>query len=156
MTTRALEELAAADLAYEVVQYGRVETIEEAAELRGVDLAAITKTLVVRRGDDDFVLVLVSGDRVIDWAKLRAHLGVSRLSLAEAAELRAATGYERGTVTPLGAAGSWPVIADTVVAGRELVSIGGGAHGLAVHVTGPDLVGYLRCQVADVTKSRGA
>ena len=137
-----------------MVDYGRVETIEEAAELRGVDVAAIVKTLVVRRGEDDYVLVLVPGDRAIDWPKLRAHLGVSRLSLADRDELRAATGYERGTVTPLGTTRSWPVLADAAVAGRDLVSLGGGAHGLAVHLAGPDLVAHLGCDVADVTRPR--
>ena len=154
MKTPALVALAGADLAYEVVNYGRVETIEEAAKLRGVDLAAITKTLVVRRGDEDYVLVLVPGDRVIDWAKLRLHLGVSRLSLADAAAAKAATGYERGTITPFGTTRTWPVVADSAVSEARLVSIGGGAHGVAVHVTGPDLVAHLRCEVADVTKPR--
>ncbi len=154
MDTPALAALAGADLPYEVVNYGRVETIEEAAELRGVDLGAITKTLVVRRGDDDYVLVLVSGDRVIDWRKLRAHLGVSRLSLADSAEAKLATGYERGTITPFGTTREWPVVADSAVAERRLVSIGGGAHGVAVHVLGPNLIAYLGCDVADVTKAR--
>ncbi len=154
METPALTAIDGADLAFDVVDYGRVETIEEAAELRGVDLAAITKTLVVRRADDDYVLVLVSGDRVIDWRKLRAHLGVSRVSLADATEAKAATGYEPGTITPFGTTQSWPVIADDQVARRDLVSIGGGAHGVAIHLKGPDLVDYLGCAVADVTKPR--
>ena len=154
MDTPALSELRATDLEYEVVDYGRVETIEEAAELRGVELAAIVKTLVVRRGEDDYVLVLVSGDRVIDWARLRAHLAVSRLSLADADELRAATGYERGTVTPFGTTRSWPVIVDSAVAALEPASVGGGAHGVAVHIAGTALVGYLAPDVAEVTKPR--
>jgi prolyl-tRNA editing enzyme YbaK/EbsC (Cys-tRNA(Pro) deacylase) len=48
----------------------------------------------VRRGAGDYVFVLVPGGREIDWKKLRAHLGVSRLSLPDAEEARAATGYE--------------------------------------------------------------
>jgi Cys-tRNA(Pro) deacylase len=152
MDTPALAALAGADLVYDVVRYGRAESIDQAAELRGVEVPAVTKTLVVRLGADDFLLVLVSGDRVIDWAKLRAHLGVSRLSLADAAEAKAATGYERGTITPFGATRAWPVIADTVVADRNLVSIGGGAHGVAINVAGSALVTYLGCDVADVTK----
>ena len=44
----------------------------------------------------------VPGDRVISWPKLRALLGVSRLSMPDAEVARQATGYERGTITPLG------------------------------------------------------
>jgi Cys-tRNA(Pro) deacylase len=150
--TPALHAAAATDLEYEVVTYPRVRSIEEAAAHRGVPVAAILKTLVVRRGEDDYVLVLVPGDRVIDWPKLRAHLGVSRLSLPDADEAREATGYERGTITPFGANGSWPVIADAAIAGSGVASIGGGAHGVAIHADADDLIAVIGAGVADVTR----
>ncbi len=150
--TPALRELAAAGLDHRVVRYGRVDSVEEAAELRGVPVAAIVKTLVVRRGDGDFVLVLVPGDRVIDWPALRAHLGVSRLSLASAAEAREATGYERGAITPFGTTQQWPVIADAAVAALDPASIGGGAHGVAVHLPGSVVVEHIGADVAAITK----
>jgi hypothetical protein len=46
----------------------------------------------------------------------------------------AATGYERGTITPFGAARAWPVVADTRVSGE--ITLGGGAHGVAVALDG--------------------
>ena len=70
---------------------------------RGSSSARSLRTIVVRRGEDDYVFVLVPGGRRFDWPKLRAHLGVSRLSLPDADEARAATGYERGAITPFGA-----------------------------------------------------
>jgi len=63
---------------------------------------------------------------------------------------RAVTGYERGTITPFGATTAWPVVADARVAGRA-VSIGAGAHGVAVVVDGSRLVLALGATVADVT-----
>ena len=65
----------------------------------------------MRRGDDDFLLVLVPGDREISWPKLRALLGVSRLSMPSADVAREATGYERGTITPFGSTTAWPISA---------------------------------------------
>ncbi len=150
--TPALRELAGSGLHYEVQRYGRVDSIEEAAELRGVPVGAIVKTLVVRRGEGDFVLVLVPGDRVIDWPALRAHLGVSRLSLASTDEARAATGYERGAITPFGSASRWRVVADEAVAALDPASIGGGAHGVAVHLGGAAAIDYLGAEVAAVTR----
>ena len=70
---------------YRVVRHRRVASLAEAAALRGVRPADIIKTLVVRRGDDDYLFVLVPGDREIAWPKLRAHLGVNRLSMPDAA-----------------------------------------------------------------------
>jgi len=46
-----------------------------------------------------------------------------------------ATGYERGTITPLGSVRRWPVIADERMRGRE-ITLGAGEHGLALAVDG--------------------
>ena len=112
--------------------------------------AAVVKTLVVRRADDDYLFVLVPGDRAISWPKLRALLGVSRLSMPDAATAKEATGYERGTITPFGTKRELPVFADERLAGVE-VSIGGGAHGVGVLLDGDALIEVTGATVADVT-----
>jgi prolyl-tRNA editing enzyme YbaK/EbsC (Cys-tRNA(Pro) deacylase) len=109
---------------------------------------------VVRRGDDDFLFVLVPGDRVISWPKLRRLLGVSRLSMPDAELAQGVTGYARGTITPLGSSRPWPVIADTLAA-TGTVSIGGGDHGVSITLNGDDLARILATQVADVTDPAG-
>ena len=114
--TPALQALRAAGLDHEVLAHGPVRSLVEAAEARGVEPADVVKTLVVRRGEDDHLLVLVPGLRTISWPRLRALLGVSRLSMPDAAAAKAATGYERGTITPFGATRAWPVVADERVA----------------------------------------
>jgi Cys-tRNA(Pro)/Cys-tRNA(Cys) deacylase len=146
----ALEALAESGMRYETVRHGPVRTLAEAAAARGVEPAAVIKTIVVRRGEDDFLFVLVPGDRTIGWPKLRALLGVSRLSMPAAATAKDVTGYERGTITPFGSLRSWPVVADERIRGR-MVSIGAGAPGVAATVDGDDLLTALGATVADVT-----
>ncbi|WP_315093311.1 YbaK/EbsC family protein [uncultured Cellulomonas sp.] len=148
---RALSGLESTGIAFDVTRHGPVRSLAEAAEARGVDPAGIVKTIVVRRGHDDFLFVLVPGDRTISWPKLRALLGVSRLSMPDAATAKDVTGYERGTITPFGSLVAWPVVADSRVSART-VSIGGGAHGVAASVDGADLVQALDATVADVTE----
>lgn len=147
--TPALSDPRLVSLRHEVVRHGPVSSLEEAAAARGVTPAQVIKTLVVRRSEDDYLFVLVPGDRVISWPKLRSHLGVSRLSLPDAEDARRVTGYERGTITPLGSTRPWSVIADRRLTG--VVSIGGGAHGVSLTVDGDDLVRALEADVADVT-----
>jgi len=147
---RALRAIEDAGLKFAVTRHGPVRSLAEAAQARGVDEADIVKTLVVRRADDDFVFVLVPGDRTISWPKLRKVLGVSRISMPDAAVAREVTGYERGTITPFGSLTAWPVIADTRILPR-MVSIGAGDHGLAFTVAGTNLVEALSAQAADVT-----
>ena len=148
---RAVAGLESSGIAFDVTRHGPVRSLAEAAAARGVDPAGIVKTLVVRRGDDDFLFVLVPGDRTISWPKLRALLGVSRLSMPDAATAKDVTGYERGTITPFGSLVAWPVVADSRVP-RRTVSIGGGAHGVAANVDGAELVRALGATVADVTE----
>ena len=151
----ALLYLGSTDLDYVVVSTRPANSVEEAARLRGMSVAAILKTIVVRRGDGDYVFVLVPGDRSIDWGKLRRHLGVRRLSLPDASMALEATGYERGAITPFGSTGTWPVVADSAMLSLEEVSIGGGAHGVSITMSPTDLRNYLGADVADVTKGPG-
>ena len=150
--TPALYVLAGGDLDFRVVRTQRARSAEESAEFQGIDLGQLLRTIVIRRAENDYVFVLVPGGRQIDWPKLRAHLGVSRLSLPDADEAKAATGYERGAITPFGSATTWPVIADATIPGLGTVAIGGGGHGINLHVAAAALVEFLRAELADVTK----
>lgn len=134
-----------------VVRTERARSAAESAAFQGIDLHQLLRTIVVRRGADDYLFVLVPGGRRFDWPKLRAHLGVSRLSLPDADEALAVTGYERGTITPFGSSRAWPVIADASIEGLSLVAIGGGAHGVNVHLAPADLVAATEAVVVDVT-----
>ena len=147
---RAVAALDASGLRYRLVRHGPVRSLAEAAVARRVPPAQVVKTLVVRRGEDDFLFVLVPGDRTISWPKLRDLLGVTRMSMPDADVALAVTGYARGTITPFGSTHPWPVVADARIAGR-VASIGAGAPGVAATVDGSRLVLVLGATVADVT-----
>jgi len=149
--TPALRALAASGLAFTVVRTVKARNPEESAALQGIPLGSLLRTIVVRRGADDYVFVLVPAGRRFDWPKLRSHLGVSRLSLPDQDEAKAVTGYERGAITPFGASRAWPVIADATIVTLDRVAIGGGARGVNVHLAPGDLVSGLAAEVADVT-----
>jgi Cys-tRNA(Pro)/Cys-tRNA(Cys) deacylase len=151
----ALDALDASGIAYRVIRHGPVRSLAEAAKARGVEPADVVKTMVVRRGEGDYVFVLVPGDRAIAWPRLRAVLGVSRLSMPDATVAKQVTGYERGTITPLGSTTAWPVIADERVLGRE-ITLGAGEHGVAVAVGAEDVLNALSATVADVTEPEDA
>jgi Cys-tRNA(Pro)/Cys-tRNA(Cys) deacylase len=153
--TPAERAVAAAGIPHRIVRIEPARSAEEAAERQGIPLNALLRTIVVRRGDDDYLFVLVPAGRRFDWPKLRAHLGVTRLSLPAADEAQAATGYVRYTITPFGSSRAWPVIADSTVLDEPLVAIGGGAFGVNIHLAPRDLVKALRAAVVDVTQPEG-
>ncbi|HHU38911.1 MAG TPA: YbaK/EbsC family protein [Propionibacterium sp.] len=149
--TPAIEAVRALGLQHAVTRHGRASSLEEAAAARGIEPRDLVKTIVVRRADNDYVFVLVPGDREFSWPKLRSLLGVSRLSMPDAATARDVTGYERGTITPFGSTRAWPVIADAAIAGRR-ISMGGGAHGVGITVDADAALAALGARVADVSE----
>lgn len=149
-TERAQADATARGLTIEVVERPRASSLEEAAQLQGIEPRDIVKTLVVKRSDGTYLFVLVPGDRQIAWKKLRNVVGVNKLQLPDADQALEATGYERGTITPLGSTTAWPVVADASIAGRR-ISMGAGDHRHSLWVEADDLVEALDATIADVT-----
>jgi Cys-tRNA(Pro)/Cys-tRNA(Cys) deacylase len=146
----AIVAIGASGVAHRVVTTPPAATAEEAAELQGIPLDALLRTIVVRRGPDDYVFVVLGAGRQFSWPKLRAHLGVNRLSLPDADEAQAVTGYVRYTITPFGSTTAWPVFVDAAVAEQPVVSIGGGVRGTSFHLNAADLVSALGATVVDL------
>jgi Cys-tRNA(Pro)/Cys-tRNA(Cys) deacylase len=144
-------DAAARGLEIEFVERLAAGSLEEAAQILGITPGDIVKSLVVKRHDGRFLFAEVPGDRQISWAKLRAVVGVNKLQLPEASVALEATGYERGTITPLGSTTAWPVYVDSRVAGRR-VSMGGGEHGVSVFVDADALISALGATVADISE----
>jgi Cys-tRNA(Pro) deacylase len=149
--TPAIRAVNESDLDVRVVRTERAGSAAESAALQGIEIGALLRTIVVRRGDDDYVFVLVPADRQFDWPKLRAHLGVRRMTLPDAEEARLVTGYERYTITPFGSTRAWPVIVDASATSFALVSVGGGDFGVNLHLAPADLVRHLRADVVDLS-----
>ena len=151
---RFLADAAARGLHVEVVERPAAKSLEEAAGILGIDPADIVKSLVVKHKDGTFLFALIPGDRQISWPKLRALVGVNKLSLPPADVALEATGYERGTITPLGSTGTWPVYADATITGRR-ISMGAGAHGYSAFVDADALTEALDAVVADISDPAG-
>ena len=106
---RFLADAAARGLDVEIVERLAAHSLEEAAQILGITPSDIVKSLVVKHKDGSFLFALIPGDRQISWPKLRNLVGVNKLSMPAADVALEATGYERGTITPLGSTNSWPV-----------------------------------------------
>jgi prolyl-tRNA editing enzyme YbaK/EbsC (Cys-tRNA(Pro) deacylase) len=77
---------------------------------------------------------------------------MTRPSMPDAEEAQRVTGYRKGAITPFGSRRSLPTAADTGVDVTEVVSIGGGARGIAIHLEGGALIAAPGADVAAVTK----
>lgn len=138
-------------LAVEFRERPVAKSLPEAAAILGIPAFGIVKTLVVKRSDDSYLFALVPGDRSISWPKLRAVVGVNKLQLPDPARALAATGYERGTIVPIGSATEWPIYADERIVG-ERIAMGAGAHGYSLFVDADDLIAAYSAVVADISQ----
>ncbi len=142
-TERVLDDAGARGLAVEIVE-------RPAAALLGIEASSIVKSLVVKKHDGTFLFALIPGDRQISWAKLRAAVGVNKLSMPSADLALEATGFERGTISPVGSTTAWPVFADERIVGRR-VALGAGTHGRSAFVDADSLVDAYEATVADIS-----
>ena len=146
---------AARGLEIELRERPAASSLAEAASLLGLQPEDIVKTLVVKRADDTYLFALIPGDLAISWPKLRAVVGVNKLQLPDPSLALAATGYERGTITPIGSTNDWPVYADASIRGRR-IAMGAGAHGYSLFVDADALIAAYGATVADISQPASA
>ena len=126
---RALDEL---HVPYRLfVHAGPVHSLEQAARERQQLPDQVIRSIVFRVGKDEFLMVLMAGDRQIAWPALRRYLGQSRLTMATEDEVRRVTGYERGAVAPFGLPQPMRILVDRerLCARRNLAGFGCARHG---------------------------
>lgn len=149
-TQRVLDDAESRGLSVEVVTRPTADSLEGAAALLGIEPSSIVKSLVVKKHGGTFLFALVPGGRQISWSKLRRVVGVNKLSMPSAEVALAATGFERGTISPLGSTTAWPVFADETIVGTR-VALGAGAHGFSAFVDADALISAYDAEVADIT-----
>jgi prolyl-tRNA editing enzyme YbaK/EbsC (Cys-tRNA(Pro) deacylase) len=142
-------------LEVEIVERPEAGSLAEAAQLLGIEAGDIVKSLVVKRHDGDYLFALIPGGRQISWPKLRAVVGVNKLRLPDETAALEATGYRRGTITPIGSTTPWPVYADAGIAGRR-IAMGAGAGGRSAFVDADALIAAYGATVADISAEEPA
>jgi prolyl-tRNA editing enzyme YbaK/EbsC (Cys-tRNA(Pro) deacylase) len=84
---------------------GAARTAQQAADALHISVGQIAKSIIFRRKNDDAaVLVVTSGDRRVDEAKVQALVCESgaKLGRADAEFVKAKTGFAIGGVSPVG------------------------------------------------------
>lgn len=102
-------------------------TVAVAAEVAGVGPEQIVKSVLFMAAGEP-VLVLACGTSRIAWKRLAEYLGISRkkLKMANATQVLAMTGYEVGSVSPIGQRHKLRTIVEATIPTLEIVLAGGG------------------------------
>jgi Cys-tRNA(Pro)/Cys-tRNA(Cys) deacylase len=110
-----------------------VRTPMDFATQIGYPLNRITKTLLVRSGDE-FALVVAPMGTKIDFGAVAGHLGRKRVEVAPQSELERLTGYAPQGVSPLGVSGL-PLFIDNALFEHDTVLIGAGQPGVELELS---------------------
>lgn len=131
---------------------GAARTAQQAADALGIALGQIAKSIIFRRQSDDAaVLVVTAGDQRVDEKKVAALVGP--LGRADAAFVKARTGYSIGGVPPIAHAMPSVTLIDQALFRYEEIWAAAG-HPHSVFKLGPhDLTRLSGAPVADVVRT---
>jgi prolyl-tRNA synthetase len=121
-------------------------TIEELAELLGIDAAATSKAMPVTQEDGTVVLALVRGDDRLSEEKLSHAVPGARLATDE--EIRSAFGADPGSLGPVGFQGA--VVADNALREGQFVA---GANRTGYHLRGVEHGRDFEARFADLREA---
>lgn len=110
------------------------------AEVTGIPLERIYKTLVVRGDRTGVFMAVVPGAGELDLKAAAAASGNKRAEMVHLKEVFDLTGYVRGGCSPLGAKKPYPVYCDESILHHEHVCVSAGRRGEQLSLAPADLI----------------
>ncbi|MEZ7847644.1 MAG: YbaK/EbsC family protein [Polaromonas sp.] len=133
---------------------GAARTAQQAADALGVELGQIAKSIVFRRKADDVaVMVVTSGDQRVDERKVEALVcpDGQRLGRADAAFVKAKTGFSIGGVSPVAHAAPLIILVDQSLFRFDEVWAAAGHPNAVFSLTAEALLRLSGAQVIDAS-----
>ncbi len=151
--TNALRLIEQAGFGYEVREYDLALeefTAERVAELVGMAPDQVYKTLLAVGDRNGPCFAVIPANTELDVKALAAVHGERRIRLASLKEVLPLTGYERGSVTAIGAKKPLPVYLDEVAELFDEIAVSAGAKGLQVVLTTTDYIELTGATIAPI------
>ena len=141
--TNAARMLDRLGIPYELLTYPVDErdlSAAHVAEVTGIPLERIYKTLVVRGDRTGVFMAVVPGAGELDLKAAAAASGNKRAEMVHLKEVFDLTGYVRGGCSPLGAKKPYPVYCDESILHHEHVCVSAGRRGEQFSLAPADLI----------------
>lgn len=153
--TRITDILDAHGIPYRWLHHAEpVFTVEAAAAQRGVVLAEMVKSILLREGGRSgrYVMACVPGASRVDPKAVQAALGEGwrRLHFASADEIQVVTGCVQGAVSPIGLPDDVPVIFDEAIGRLTQCNISSGDPLAGLELAAADLIRVARGRLAPI------
>jgi len=124
---------------FRLTHHDPVTTSAEAAAVRRAELRSGAKAMLVKTRSG-FVLVVLAGDRKVDWKLLAPLVGGKGARFANDDELGQVTGLTKGAVPPFGRLFDLRTIFDRSLLDVDTVNFNAGTHSDSVTMARADLI----------------
>src|SRR3990167_3962773 len=135
---------------YKLLEHEPVYTSEQAARIRNTDVSMGAKAIICF-ADKKPILIVVPGDRKIDFKKFKLTFKIKDLRMATPEEVFAQTGLEVGSIPPVGKCMSLNSYYDGSFEKKRKVTFNAGSHTRSVIMEATDLLKLERPVIADLT-----
>ncbi|MBS3756527.1 MAG: YbaK/EbsC family protein [Desulfobacterales bacterium] len=122
---------------YERIAHGPVYTNPAMAEALGVEEGETVKSLVLATKEGGMIVMVLPGDRKVDWKRVAAAAGTKKVSFAKPEAVLEAVGCEVGCVPPFGH--GLAVYMENELADKAQVYFNPGVHHKSLKISGSDL-----------------
>ncbi len=122
------------------------------AEMVGMPIEKVFKTLVARGDKTGVLMACIPGDGELDLKELAAVSGNKRVEMVHLNEVLGLTGYVRGGCSPLGAKKTYPVYLDASAETQAAISISAGKRGEQILLAPADLIRAANATVAKLNR----
>ena len=122
------------------------------AEMVGMPIEKVFKTLVARGDKTGVLMACIPGDGELDLKELAAVSGNKRVEMVHLNEVLGLTGYVRGGCSPLGAKKTYPVYLDSSAETQSKISISAGKRGEQIMLAPADLIRAANATVANLNR----
>lgn len=137
--TRLSHQLNTAGVKFDVLRHEPVYTSEEAARVRGTQLASGAKALVCKM-DDNVVIFVIPADRKLASREIRRQFGAKSLRFADRDEVLAITGLAPGSIPPFGSLFGLATYCDTRLGEHERINFNAGDHAISISLAYADYI----------------
>jgi len=126
-------------ISYEIVEHEPVFTNPAMAEALGVSEAETVKSLVIMTKEKEMVVLVLPGNKRVDWKKAASGVGTKKVSFAKPEQVSEKVGCEVGCVPPFGQMTPLPIYMDTELTKKDYVYFNPGVHDKSFKVKAWDL-----------------
>lgn len=126
-------------IAYEIFEHEPVYTNPTMAAALNVSESETVKSLVLLTKEKEMVVLVMPGNKKVEWKKAAAGIGTKKVSFAKPEAVLEKVGCEVGCVPPFGQLTDLPIFMDPELAKKDYVYFNPGVHDKSFKIKAWDL-----------------